>query len=149
MTFTHSIFWNSISFNEKSILHCAPLTKRGVMRQNESLQGNKVYLSFSWRAARAAVHAPLAETFRKFEERLERSGRGTKRADTTGPRLPAEVIVFSAARERTYSASKYTPRGWLTYSVLTGQRINTMGLGLLLTFSASRFLDMVRLKLFP
>lgn len=94
------------------------------------------------------MHAPLAETFRKFEERLERSGRGTKRADTTGPVCPAEVIVFLAARERTYSASKYTPRGWLTYSVLTGRRINTMarsvtdfsfpGYGLLEHFSRSR-----------
>ena len=51
------------------------------MDENRSLQGNtKCYLSFSWRP----VHKPLAETFRQFEERrLERSGRGTKRADTT------------------------------------------------------------------
>lgn len=56
------------------------------------------------------AHASLAETFRKFEERLERSGRSTKRADKTGPVCPAEVIVFLAARERTYSASKYIPR---------------------------------------
>lgn len=101
----------------------------------------KVCLWFSRRIKRT-VHAPLAETFRKFEEWLERSGRRTKRADTTGLVCPAEVIVFLAARERTYSASKYTPRGWLTYSVLTGWRINTM-VRSVTDFSTFRFLDTV------
>lgn len=111
--FARSIFWNSMSFDKR--IHRSP-TKRGPNgRKRISTREQSVPVVSLAGGERAAVHAPLAETFRKFEERLERSGRGTKRADTTGPRLPAEVIVFLAARERTYSASKYTPRGWLAY----------------------------------
>lgn len=110
------------------------------MDQNEFLWRRKYVCGFP--GVKRTVHAPLAETFRKFEEWLERSGRHTKRADTTGLVCPAEVIVFLAARERTYSASKYTPRGWLTYSVLTGWRINIM-VRSVTDFSTFRFLDTV------
>lgn len=52
------------------------------MDQNEFLWRRKYVCGFP--GVKRTVHAPLAETFRKFEEWLERSGRHTKRADTTG-----------------------------------------------------------------